>query len=124
MIKEETARAQPKASTCEWRHQESYTYDADRMLRTESRPNAAPIVRTPDSAGRLDTVAIAGGVLDYDYYPLGTPSGAGSCGCSAATEISEASPTGRKTARRRNACAPPITASDVFPSPGGPDSRM
>jgi RHS repeat-associated protein len=35
------------------------------------------VVRTPDNAGRLDTVAIPGGLLDYDYYPPGTPSGAG-----------------------------------------------
>ena len=76
MIKGETARAQPatRASTCEWGHQD---YDADRMLRTESRPNAVQIVRTPDSAGRLDTVAFPGALLDYDYYPPGTPSGAG-----------------------------------------------
>ena len=26
-------------------------------------------MRTPDSAGRLDTVAIPGGLIDYDYYP-------------------------------------------------------
>jgi hypothetical protein len=42
MIKEETARAQlaTRASTCEWRHQESYTYDADRMLCTKTRPDS------------------------------------------------------------------------------------
>jgi len=58
-------------------HQESYTYDLDRMLRTETRPDSVQIIRTPDSAGRLDTVQIPGGMLDYDYYPAGTPSGAG-----------------------------------------------
>ncbi len=73
MIREETARAQPalRASTCEWRHQESYTYDPDRMLRTQTRPDSVQIVRTPDSAGRLDTVQIPGGMLDYEYYPPG-----------------------------------------------------
>ncbi len=60
----------PAAST-------SYTYDLDRMLRTETRPDGVQIVRTPDSAGRLDTVQIPGGMLDYAYYPPGTPSGAG-----------------------------------------------
>jgi RHS repeat-associated protein len=54
-----------------------YTYDLDRMLRTETRPTGEVITRTPDSAGRLDTVAIPGGLIDYDYYPPGTPSGAG-----------------------------------------------
>ena len=47
------------------------------MLRTETRPDGVQIVRTPDSAGRLDTVQIPGGMLDYAYYPPGTPSGAG-----------------------------------------------
>jgi hypothetical protein len=51
--------------------------DPDRMLRTETRPDGVQLVRTPDSAGRLDTVAIPGGLIDYDYYPTGTPSGAG-----------------------------------------------
>ena len=46
-----------------------YTYDLDRMLRTETRPGGISIVRTPDSAGRLDTVAIPGGLIDYDYFP-------------------------------------------------------
>jgi len=58
-------------------HQESHTYDPDRMLRTETRPDGVPIVRTPDSAGRLDTVAIPGGMLDYEYYPPGLPTGSG-----------------------------------------------
>jgi RHS repeat-associated protein len=57
--------------------QTSYAYDLDRMLRTETRPTGEVITRTPDSAGRLDTVAIPGGLIDYDYYPPGTPSGAG-----------------------------------------------
>ncbi|HTQ07050.1 MAG TPA: hypothetical protein VMI54_24500, partial [Polyangiaceae bacterium] len=47
------------------------------MLRTETRPDSVQIVRTPDSAGRLDTVQIPGGMLDYNYYPAGTASGAG-----------------------------------------------
>ena len=47
------------------------------MLRTETRPTAEVITRTPDSAGRLDTVAIPGGLIDYDYYAPSTPSGAG-----------------------------------------------
>jgi len=55
----------------------SYTYDLDRMLRTETRPDTVQIVRTPDSTGRLDTVQIPGGMLDYNYYPAGTASGAG-----------------------------------------------
>jgi RHS repeat-associated protein len=55
----------------------SYTYDLDRMLRTKTRPDGVQIVRTPDSAGRLDTVAIPGGLIDYNYYPAGTTSGAG-----------------------------------------------
>jgi RHS repeat-associated protein len=55
----------------------SYTYDADRMLRTETRPDGVQIVRTPDSAGRLSTVQIPGGMLQYNYYPAGTASGAG-----------------------------------------------
>lgn len=54
-----------------------YTYDLDRMLRTETRPNAVTITRTPDSAGRLDTVAFPGGLIDYDYFPSSAPSGAG-----------------------------------------------
>ena len=66
MIKEETARAQPawRASTCEWRHQD---YDPDRMLRTETRPTGDVIVRTPDGAGRLDSVTFPGGLIDYEY---------------------------------------------------------
>jgi len=60
----------PQAST-------SYAYDADRMLRTETRPGAVQVIRIPDSAGRLDTVAIPGGMLDYDYYAPGLPSGSG-----------------------------------------------
>jgi RHS repeat-associated protein len=55
----------------------SYDYDLDRMLRTETRPNAVTITRTPDSAGRLDTVAFPGGLIDYDYFPPSAPSGAG-----------------------------------------------
>jgi RHS repeat-associated protein len=55
----------------------SYTHDADRMLRTETRPDGVSIVRTPDSAGRLDTVQIPGGLVDYDYVPSDAPSGAG-----------------------------------------------
>jgi RHS repeat-associated protein len=55
----------------------SYSYDPDRMLRTETRPGGVQIVRTPDSAGRLDTVAIPGGVVDYDYYPPGLATGSG-----------------------------------------------
>jgi RHS repeat-associated protein len=47
------------------------------MLRTETRQTAVQITRTPDSAGRLDTVAIPGGLIDYDYYSASTPSGAG-----------------------------------------------
>ena len=47
------------------------------MLRTETRPTGEVITRTPDAAGRLDTIEIPGGLLDYDYYPPGTPSGAG-----------------------------------------------
>jgi hypothetical protein len=47
------------------------------MLRTETRPDGVELIRTPDAAGRLDTVQIPGGLLDYDYYPPGTPSGAG-----------------------------------------------
>jgi RHS repeat-associated protein len=47
------------------------------MLRTETRPDGIQIIRTPDSAGRLDTVQIPGGMLDYKYYPPGTTSGAG-----------------------------------------------
>jgi RHS repeat-associated protein len=54
-----------------------YTYDPDRMLRTETRPDGVQIARTPDNAGRLDTVQIPGGMLDHEYYPPGTPSGAG-----------------------------------------------
>jgi RHS repeat-associated protein len=55
----------------------SYTYDLDRILRTETRPGGVSIVSTPDSAGRLDTIAIPGGVIDYDYVPSDSPSGAG-----------------------------------------------
>src|SRR4051812_18548606 len=75
MIKEETARAQgaQHPSTCEWRH----LNDADRMLRAETRPDGVHIVRTPDSAGRLSTAQIPGGMLQYNYYAAGTPSGAG-----------------------------------------------
>ena len=47
------------------------------MLRTETRPNSVTITRTPDSAGRLDTVAFPGGLIDYDYVPSDAPSGAG-----------------------------------------------
>jgi hypothetical protein len=52
-----------RASTCEWRHPR----DLDRILLTETRPDGVSILRTPDSAGRLDTVAIPGGLIDYDY---------------------------------------------------------
>jgi RHS repeat-associated protein len=55
----------------------SYAYDLDRMLRTETRPNSVTIIRTPDSAGRLDTVAFPGGLVDYDYVASNAPSGAG-----------------------------------------------
>jgi RHS repeat-associated protein len=51
--------------------------DLDRMLRTETHPTGDVIVRTPDNAGRLDTVAVSSGLLDYDYYPPGSPNGAG-----------------------------------------------
>jgi len=47
------------------------------VLRTETRPTGEVITRTPDAAGRLDTIEIPGGLLDYDYYPPGTPSCAG-----------------------------------------------
>jgi RHS repeat-associated protein len=47
------------------------------MLRTETRPDGVSIVRTPDSAGRLDTVAIPGGLIDYDYVPSNATSGGG-----------------------------------------------
>ena len=47
------------------------------MLRTETRPDGLQIVRTPDTAGRLSTVQIPGGMLQYNYYPPSTPSGAG-----------------------------------------------
>ena len=47
------------------------------MLRTETRPGSVSIVRTPDSAGRLDEVAIPGGLIDYDYVASNAPSGAG-----------------------------------------------
>jgi RHS repeat-associated protein len=75
MILEETARAQgaQHPSTCEWRQLD----DPDRMLRTETRPDGVQIVRTPDSAGRLDTVAIPGGLIDYNYYPPGLATGSG-----------------------------------------------
>jgi RHS repeat-associated protein len=55
----------------------SYTYDADHMLRTETRPDGLQVVRTPDGAGRLSTVQIPGGMIQYNYYPAGTASGAG-----------------------------------------------
>jgi RHS repeat-associated protein len=55
----------------------TYTYDADRMLRTETRPDGLQIVRTPDTFGRQGTVQILGGMLQYNYYPSGTPTGAG-----------------------------------------------
>jgi RHS repeat-associated protein len=45
--------------------------------RTETRPGGVSIVRTPDTAGRLDTVAIPGGLIDYDYVPSNATSGAG-----------------------------------------------
>jgi hypothetical protein len=45
---------------------------------TRARPEQAGGGQlAPDSAGRLDTVQIPGGMLDYEYYPPGTPSGAG-----------------------------------------------
>jgi RHS repeat-associated protein len=47
------------------------------MLRTETRPGSVSVVRTPDSAGRLDTVTIPGGVVDYDYVASNAASGAG-----------------------------------------------
>jgi RHS repeat-associated protein len=55
----------------------AYTYDADRMLRTETRPTSQQIVRTPDAFGRLDTVTFPGGALDYDYVASNASSGAG-----------------------------------------------
>jgi RHS repeat-associated protein len=47
------------------------------MLRTETRPTGDVIVRTPDAAGRLDTVAFPGGLLDYDYYASSLTNAAG-----------------------------------------------
>jgi RHS repeat-associated protein len=55
----------------------SFGYDFDRMQRTELRPDGVQLVMTPDSAGRIDTVAFPGGVLDYDYVASGAASGAG-----------------------------------------------
>jgi RHS repeat-associated protein len=55
----------------------AYTYDPDRMLRTETRPTSQQIVRTPDAFGRLDTVTFPGGALDYDYVASNASSGAG-----------------------------------------------
>ncbi|HEY3496765.1 MAG TPA: RHS repeat-associated core domain-containing protein, partial [Polyangiaceae bacterium] len=62
--------ALPSAST-------AYVYDVDRFLLGETRPGGDQILRTPDGAGRIDTIAIASGLVDHDYYPSGTASGAG-----------------------------------------------
>ena len=69
------ARSAEGARTDAGGQRESYTYAADLMLRTETRPNAVQIVRTPDSAGRLDTVAFPGGLMDYDYHAAGVSGG-------------------------------------------------
>ncbi len=55
----------------------TYTYDADRMLRRENRPDGLQVVRTPNDAGNLSTVSIPGGLVSYEYYPAGSVSGAG-----------------------------------------------
>lgn len=44
-----------------------YDYDTDRQLTTITRPDSKKIGVGYDSAGRLDTLTIARGVLDYGY---------------------------------------------------------
>ncbi len=55
----------------------TYTYDADRMLRIESRPGGVQIVNAPDTMGRLSTVQIPQGTIQYAYYPPTATNGAG-----------------------------------------------
>jgi len=58
-------------------HQESYTYLLNGGQSTMTRPDAITVARTYDDAGRLDTLSFPGALATYDYYPPGTPSGAG-----------------------------------------------
>jgi RHS repeat-associated protein len=54
-----------------------YSYDIDRLLRNSTTPDGLQIVVTPDAFGRIDTIAIPGGLFDFNEYPVGSASGAG-----------------------------------------------
>ncbi len=49
--------------------QTTYTYNADQQLTQVTRPDGQTIVSDYDSAGRLDTVTLPRGTIDYSYHP-------------------------------------------------------
>jgi RHS repeat-associated protein len=53
----------------------SYLFDADRTLDTETRPGSVLLNPSYDAAGRLDSLAFPGGLLDHSYYGTTPPSG-------------------------------------------------
>jgi RHS repeat-associated protein len=53
----------------------SYAFDLDRNVETETRPGSILLDPAYDAAGRLDSVAIPGGLLDQTYYSLLPPAG-------------------------------------------------
>jgi len=67
MILEETARAQPKASTCEWRQRHDYTYTANGELETKTnRDTGEAWLYQYDALGNLLTVGLPNGdLIDY-----------------------------------------------------------
>jgi len=48
-----------------------YSYNLDKQLLQETRPDAVVTNRTYDTAGRLDLLTMPTGALDYSYYPAG-----------------------------------------------------
>jgi RHS repeat-associated protein len=61
---EETARAQPQASTCEWRHQDDYTYTANGELETKTnRDTEEHWIYSYDVLGNLLSVGLPNGDL-------------------------------------------------------------
>jgi RHS repeat-associated protein len=55
--------------------QTDYTYDLDRALSLEARPDGRNLDYAYDAAGRLDLLSISGGMIDYQYYPPGSTAG-------------------------------------------------
>jgi hypothetical protein len=53
----------------------SYSFDLDRKIDSETRPGSILLDPAYDGAGRLDSVAVPGGLLDQTYYSLLPPGG-------------------------------------------------